>query len=196
MLTPFCAATRLIDENDHDITAPGATGELLVRGPTIIAGYYRHDSNASHFDTEGYFRTGDIVTCARDTPLTTAKWYIVDRKKELIKVRGFQVSPAELEAVILQHPAIVDAAVIGVPLPESRDGEHPRAYVVRRGGGATTTSAQEVVEWCAHRLAKYKALSGGVVFLEELPRNASGKLLKKVLREQAVKEMEAAGAKL
>ena len=187
---------RLVDDDDNDITALGGKGEILVRGPTVISGYYENPSaNAASFDSEGYFRTGDIVVCEDGPGLTpsTAKWYIVDRKKELIKVRGFQVSPAELEAVILQHPQIVDAAVIGVRDPNSKDGEQPRGYVVRGSANPDeklTVTEAEVRDWCAQRLAKYKALSGGIVFVDAVPRNAGGKLLKRILREQA--EAEAA----
>jgi acyl-CoA synthetase (AMP-forming)/AMP-acid ligase II len=197
---------RLVDDDDRDITAPGAKGELLVRGPTIIAQYYENPTaNAASFDSEGYFRTGDIVTCeAADSGNgngvinpATAKWYMVDRKKELIKVRGFQVSPAEVEAVILQHPAIVDAAVIGVKVQDT-DGERPRAYVVRDPAVKDPTSVvteADLQEWCAQRLAKYKALTGGVVFVDAVPRNAGGKLLKRILREQAEREGSAEPAK-
>ncbi|OAP56935.1 hypothetical protein AYL99_09047 [Fonsecaea erecta] len=222
---------KLVDEQGNDITAMGAKGELLVRGPTVIRGYYQNPAaNRDAFDDEGYFRTGDIISCGRiaddnnsntgqtddagtadetvdETP-ATAKWYIHDRKKELIKVRGFQVSPAELEKVILQHPAIADAAVIGVKVyhdaaPSSssvssstsvdsgKDGEHPRAYVVLKPGRTATEA--DVKEWCARHLAKYKALTGGVRFSDALPRNAGGKLLKGVLREQAAKEARSKG---
>lgn len=174
----WLTVARIVDSEDQDITGPGATGELLVRGPTIIPGYYSETNHAA-FDNEGYFRTGDIVTCD-----ASSKWYIVDRKKELIKVRGFQVSPSELEAVLLQHPKIVDAAVIGVP---SFEGEQPRAYVVA-AQDAGTLHVDEVMGWCAQRLAGYKRLSGGVVVVEELPRNASGKLLKRALREWAAEQ--------
>jgi acyl-CoA synthetase (AMP-forming)/AMP-acid ligase II len=189
----------------------GAKGELLVKGPTIISGYYNNPAaNKDSFDSEGYFKTGDIVSCGRipeelapgQTPnetAATAKWYILDRKKELIKVRGFQVSPAELEKVILQHPAIVDAAVIGVSVyrdatnsaassrASGKDGELPRAYVVL-GPGRTATE-EEVKKWCTERLAKYKSLTGGVRFMDALPRNATGKVLKRALREQVAKEL-------
>lgn len=166
----------------------GARGELLVRGPTIISQYYENPvANAAAFDSEGFFRTGDIVI-SEDGPgitLATAKWYIIDRKKELIKVRGFQVSPSEIEAVILQHPAIIDAAVIGVTAEDPRDGENPRAYVVRQADITET----EVKDWCAQRLAKYKSLTGGVIFVDAIPKNAGGKILKRILREQAQQEM-------
>ncbi|KAH0846695.1 hypothetical protein AYO21_08093 [Fonsecaea monophora] len=216
---------KLVDEEGNDITEIGAKGELLVRGPIVTRGYYKNPAaNRDAFDQEGYFKTGDIVSCGRVTEdnnasqsqvdvgdnntaqttqetLATVKWYIHDRKKELIKVRGFQVSPAELEKVLLQHPAIVDAAVIGVkvyhdattsslssrgPVDSGKDGEHPRAYVVLRPGKSATEA--DVKDWCMQHLAKYKALTGGVRFIDALPRNAGGKLLKGVLREQASKE--------
>lgn len=196
-LTSSYETTRLVDENDKDITALGAKGELLVRGPTIISGYYENPTaQAASFDAEGYFRTGDIVSCEEGPGVTpaTAKWYMVDRKKELIKVRGFQVSPSELEAVILQHPAIVDAAVIGVKVHHDAhnfsDGENPRAYVVRDPGASNVSVTEaDIKDWCAQRLAKYKALSGGVVFVDAVPRNTGGKLLKRILRERAAKEV-------
>jgi acyl-CoA synthetase (AMP-forming)/AMP-acid ligase II len=124
--------------------------------------------------------------CASDSK----KWYIVDRKKELIKVRGFQVAPAELEAVLLGHPQIIDAAVIGVYPSGVDGGELPRGYVVRRPGaeGAKLT-ADEVKRYSGTRLARYKALEGGVVFVDAIPKNASGKIMKTTLREQAKREM-------
>lgn len=101
-------------------------GELCVRGPTVTPGYFNNqEANATSFDSDGWFKTGDIGYCDE----ATHKWYIVDRRKELIKVRGFQVAPAELEAVLLLHPHIIDAAVIGISFPAS-DDEFPRAYVV------------------------------------------------------------------
>jgi acyl-CoA synthetase (AMP-forming)/AMP-acid ligase II len=121
----------------------------------------------------------------------------VDRKKELIKVRGFQVAPPELENVLLTHPLIIDAAVIGVPsshgikVMEERGGERPRAYVVKRPGpdGDALTPA-DVKAFCAMRLARYKELTGGVVFVTAIPKNATGKFLKGILREWAKKELE------
>lgn len=114
----------------------------------------------------------------------------MDRKKELIKVRGFQVAPPELEAVLLSHPLIVDAAVIGLSgvLPDS---ELPRAYVTRRPGTGDKLTEKEVQDYLGQRLAKYKALTGGVRFMDAIPKNASGKILKRVLREEAQKEVKA-----
>lgn len=175
---------KLVDEDDNNISAYDKRGELLVRGPTLVRGYFDNPAaNQASFDHEGFFRTGDIAYCDGKTKL----WYIVDRKKELIKVRGFQVAPAELEAVIMDHPHIIDAAVIGIYASASE--EHPRAYVVRRATPERAALTEDDVH--AHvleRLARYKSLTGGVRFVESIPKNASGKILKRIYREEAAKE--------
>lgn len=176
---------KLVDENGNDISGYDVRGELCVRGPTVINGYVGVPRDRD-FDSEGYFRTGDILYCNKETGL----WYIVDRKKELIKVRGFQVAPAELEGVLFDHPAVVDAAVIGVMSAEG-DSELPRAYVVRKKSGGSDLKERAVVEWIEKRLTKYKRLEGGVKFVENIPKTASGKILKRILREQAKREMGA-----
>ncbi|GIJ86355.1 hypothetical protein Asppvi_005243 [Aspergillus pseudoviridinutans] len=179
---------KLIDENGNNISAFGVRGELCVRGPIVTPGYYRNDSaNATSFDNEGWFKTGDIAYCDG----RTRKWYIVDRRKELIKVRGFQVAPAELEAVLLGHPHIIDTAVIGLVIPGA-DTEYPRAYVVRRPGkeGEKLTE-EDVRKYLGERLARYKALTGGVKFVDAIAKTASGKILKKELREDSKRDIEA-----
>lgn len=195
----------MIDDNGRDISAYNVLGELCVRGPTIINGYFENEeANKISWDTDGWFKTGDVAYCDEKSKL----WYIVDRKKvysrarlrsctivntlqELIKVRGFQVAPPELEAVLLSHPEIVDAAVIGVQFGRD-ESELPRAYIVRRPGlnGAKLTE-KEVKEYSQKRLAKFKSLEGGIKFLDAIPKNASGKILKRILREQAKKEIGA-----
>lgn len=159
-----------------------------MRGPTVTPGYFNNpEANAQSFDREGWFKTGDIAYCDG----STRKWYIVDRKKELIKVRGFQVAPPELEAVLLSHPQIVDCAVIGMIVPGANT-EYPRAYVVRRPGGQDTGPTEdEIQRYVLERLARYKALTGGVKFVESIARNPSGKILKRLLREEAKEEVEA-----
>lgn len=171
-------------------------------------GYFSNPkANEESFTTDGWFKTGDILYCDRKTKL----WYIVDRKKvgsvqthqefeninnhqELIKVRGFQVAPPELEEILLAHPDIKDCAVIGVRLWRHSDTESPRAYVVRQPGGKITE--KEIKRLISDNLASYKALTGGVVFLDEIPKSASGKILKRLLREQAEQEIRQAGARL
>lgn len=179
---------RLVDDNGKNISAYGVRGELCVRGPTVTPGYFNNpEANTQSFDSEGWYKTGDIAYCDE----ATRKWYIVDRKKELIKVRGFQVAPPELEAVLLSHPFIVDAAVIGISFPGS-DTEYPRAYVVRRpGDGGANLTEEEVQKYLLDRLARYKALTDGIKFVESIAKNPSGKLLKRVLREEAKKEIQA-----
>ncbi|KAF1997783.1 acetyl-CoA synthetase-like protein [Amniculicola lignicola CBS 123094] len=186
---------KLVDEEGRDITAAETRGELCLRGPTITPGYFENEeANKRDWDAEGFFHTGDIAYMDKES----GKWYIVDRKKELIKVRGFQVAPAELEAMLLSHPSIIDSAVIGVPAPTPANrttidsGELPRAYVVQRPG-TPALSEKDLVEHCAEKLAKYKRLEGGVKFVDVIPKTASGKILKRTLREWAKKEM---GAKL
>ncbi|KAL4914848.1 hypothetical protein BDW62DRAFT_204212 [Aspergillus aurantiobrunneus] len=183
---------KLVNDAGENISAYNTCGELCVRGPTITPGYFKNDAaNADSLDSDGWFHTGDIAYCDDETQ----KWYIVDRKKELIKVRGFQVAPPELEAVLLSHPQIVDAAVIGLNGPKG-DTELPRAYVVRRPGTGDGLTEEEVMRYLATRLAKYKALTGGVRFVEAIPKNASGKILKRVLRKEAQKEMKSWKVKL
>lgn len=129
---------------------------------------------------------------------SSKKWYIVDRKKELIKIRGFQVAPGEIEAVLLSHPQVLDAAVIGIQMPPALDeNEHPRAYVVVRPG----TDGQAVNEatlrsYCGSRLAKFKDLTGGICFIDVMPRNPTGKILKRILRDMAKAELGAGGPKI
>jgi acyl-CoA synthetase (AMP-forming)/AMP-acid ligase II len=185
----------LVDDAGKDISAYDTRGELCVRGPTIINSYFRNEqANADSFDSDGYFKTGDIAYCDGKTK----KWYIVDRKKELIKVRGFQVAPPEIENVLLSHPHITDAAVIAIKHPVEKDVELPRAYVVRRKESPESSKLDEeaVKKYCAERLAKYKELTGGVVFLDAIPKNASGKILKRTLREMVVAESRSTQSRL
>jgi len=174
---------KVVDDSGAE-TPPGSAGELCVRGPTVIRGYFDNpEANARDWDKNGYFHTGDIGLRDEQTGL----WYIVDRKKELIKVRGFQVAPAELETVLLSQPGVQDVAVIGIQ--DAVSGELPRAYIVRRPG--EMVSADDVRHWVQERLARYKWLEGGVRFVDEIPKSATGKMLKRVLRERVKKETAA-----
>lgn len=159
---------KLVSEDGKDVSGPDVRGELCIRGPTVINGYFENpEAKARDWDDEGYFHTGDIAFMDGKTGL----FYIVDRKKELIKVRAFQVAPPELEGTLLDHPDIVDAAVIGVPDPNNSEGsELPRAYLVRRDGSNSKPSEQDVNGWMKERLASYKQLVGGIVFVSEIPK--------------------------
>ncbi|KAH6704208.1 4-coumarate-CoA ligase-like protein [Leptodontidium sp. MPI-SDFR-AT-0119] len=185
---------KIIDENEKDITAYDVRGELCVRGPIVVAGYFENPkADSESFDSEGFYKTGDIVYCDNKTK----KWYIVDRKKELIKVRGFQVAPPEIENVLLSHPHIIDAAVIGVKHPTEADVELPRGYVIVRDTPEGKALDEKAVKnYCRERLARFKELTGGVKFVDAIPKNASGKILKRLLREEAKDENDKAKARL
>ena len=173
---------KLVDEEGNDTTDRGR-GEACIRGPTVIRGYFENDKvNKRSWDAQGYFKTGDVMEISPKTGLL----YVVERQKDLIKVRGFQVAPAELEGALTSHPDITDAAVIGVP--DERSGELPRAYIVLRTGASL--SPDEIKSYMRSRLAGYKSLEGGIVFAPEIPKLPSGKILKRVIREWANKEQE------
>ncbi|KZT36856.1 acetyl-CoA synthetase-like protein [Sistotremastrum suecicum HHB10207 ss-3] len=167
----------IVDDDDKEIT-DDSPGEVWLKAPFRFKGYWKNEKATRNTITpDGWLRTGDIATVDH-----RGVFYIVDRKKELIKVKGFQVAPAELEAALLLNQDIADAAVIGVP----RDGgEYPRAYVVPAHPNVTVASVEA---WIAKRLAAYKRLTGGVEFLEAIPKSASGKILRKVLRERVAQE--------
>lgn len=152
---------------------PGEPGEIWVRGPQVMKGYLgQPTATADAFARDGWFRTGDIAFADEDGYFT-----IVDRAKELIKYKGFQVPPAELEGVLVSHPSVADAAVIGVPDQEA--GEVPKAYVVLKG----EATADELIAYVAERVAPYKKVRF-VEVIEQIPKSASGKILRRVLIEQ------------
>lgn len=148
-------------------------GELWVRGPQIMKGYLNQpEATAAMIDRDGWLHTGDIGYCDED-----GYFWIVDRLKELIKYKGFQVAPAELEEVLRSHPAVDDVAVIGVPDPEA--GEAPKALVVRKG----EASAEELIDYVARQVAPHKKIRA-VEFVAEIPRSASGNILRRLLKDR------------
>ncbi|MFB7663274.1 4-coumarate--CoA ligase family protein [Kitasatospora sp. NPDC056138] len=154
----------------------GERGELLFRGPQVMQGYFARPSETdAMIDEDGWLHTGDIGYLDERGYL-----FVVDRVKELIKYKGYQVAPAELEALLLAHPQIADAAVIGVT---GEDGtERPTAYVVRAPGSALT--GQEVIDHVAGQVAPYKKVRA-VEFLDAIPKSAAGKILRRELRDRA-----------
>ncbi|MET8451172.1 4-coumarate--CoA ligase family protein [Streptomyces sp. NPDC005209] len=163
-----------LDEPGKDLGI-GETGEILIRGPQIMKGYLgRPEATAAMIDTDGWLHTGDVGHVDADGWL-----FVVDRVKELIKYKGFQVAPAELEALLLTHPGIADAAVIGVYNEDNN--EVPHAYVVRQPT-ATGLTESEVMMHVAERVAPYKRVRQ-VTFVDGVPRAASGKILRRELRE-------------
>ncbi|MFN3334076.1 MAG: AMP-binding protein, partial [Caldilinea sp.] len=148
-------------------------GELWVRGPQIMKGYLNHpEATAAMVDSDGWLHTGDIGFCDED-----GYFWIVDRLKELIKYKGFQVAPAELEEVLRGHPAVGDVAVIGAPDPEA--GEVPKALVVRKG----EASAEELIDYVARQVAPHKKIRA-VEFATDIPRSASGNILRRLLKDR------------
>ncbi|WP_374976767.1 AMP-binding protein [Microbacterium trichothecenolyticum] len=168
---------RIVGLDGSLINPPAAgvsgVGELWVRGPNVMSGYLDNpEATAEALDEEGFLHTGDLVTVDADQNV-----YIVDRLKELIKYKGYQVPPAELEAILVSHPLVADAAVIGQPQAEV--GEIPVAFVVRRGDDGLTVD--ELMEFVADRVSPYKRIRR-VVFCEEVPKSAAGKILRRELR--------------
>jgi 4-coumarate--CoA ligase len=153
----------------------GEEGELWMRGPMVMQGYLDDpQATSAMVDGDGWLRTGDIGRFDRSGHL-----YIVDRLKELIKVNAFQVAPAELEAVLLSHPSISDAAVVGVP--DDVSGETPVAFVVLEPDHPEL-SEEDVVSYVASRVATYKKIRT-VKFLDVIPKSASGKILRRLLTQ-------------
>ncbi|RVX68681.1 hypothetical protein B0A52_07108 [Exophiala mesophila] len=173
----------LLDEEENEVTNDGKPGELLLRGPQIMLKYWENEiATKETLTSDGWLRTGDVAV------VEDGKFWIVDRKKELIKVNGLQVAPAEVEAILLLHQDIVDAAVTGIRF---QDDEWPRAYVVRREHSQTTEA--EVREFVATKVAKHKRLFGGVMFVPEIPKLASGKIIRKQLREWSKRDAKEMG---
>ena len=166
---------RIVDDFGEDV-APGEVGEIVYRGPTVMQGYFEDSEATAAAFADGWFHSGDLVRCDEDGFL-----FVVDRKKDMIISGGENVYPAEVERVVLEHPAVADVAVVGVP--HERWVETPVAIVVLAEGAEVTEA--ELIEHCRARLAGYKKPSA-VVFTDALPRNAAGKVLKRTLRDTAV----------
>ena len=166
---------RVVDPGSGRDLGPGQPGELLARGPQVMAGYlHRPEATAAMVDPDGWLRTGDLGLVDADGNVVVA-----DRLKELIKVSGHQVAPAELEALLATHPAVADAAVLRRDDPAT--GEVPVAVVVPRPGA--DPDPEELLAWVAERVAPHKRLRA-VRFAEALPRTPSGKLLRRTLQDQ------------
>ncbi|KAI9857818.1 MAG: hypothetical protein M1813_008069 [Trichoglossum hirsutum] len=164
---------------------PGQTGELWLKGPNVFKGYLNNPAGTAHALTaDGYFKTGDVGHQDEH-----GNFWITDRVKELIKYKGFQVAPAELEGLLVGHPKIADAAVIGVDDSE-RATEVPRAYIVPTNGVPRNEKTErEIMDWLAGRVAVHKQLRGGVRWVDEVPKSVSGKILRRVLKDGAKKEI-------
>jgi len=173
LLLPNLEAKVIEPETGKELGV-GEEGELCFRGPNMMRGYYKRESE-NIIDKDGFLHTGDVGYVDRD-----GFWFVVDRVKELIKFKGFQVAPAELEAILLRHPKVADAAVIGKP--DLNAGELPYAFVVLKAD--QKSDASEIFEHVAGHVAHYKQLRGGISFVDVIPKSISGKILRRVLRDR------------
>jgi long-chain acyl-CoA synthetase len=157
---------------------PGEVGEIIVRGPQVMLGYWNAPEATAAALRNGWLYTGDIGRLDEAGYLT-----ITDRKKEMIKYKGFGIAPAEIEALLFEHPGVADCAVIGKPDPEA--GEVPKAFVVRKD---PTLTVEVLLEWASGRLAGYKRLHE-IALVDAIPKTASGKILRRVLKEEERKRL-------
>ncbi|WP_243291439.1 fatty acid--CoA ligase family protein [Bacillus sp. FJAT-47783] len=167
---------KVVNELGEEV-APGEVGELTVRGPNVMKGYYKMPEETAHALRDGWLYTGDLAKKDEE-----GYFYIVDRKKDLILVGGYNVYPREVEEVLYDHPDVVEAAVIGIPDPEY--GEAVKCFVVSKNKGLTE---DDLLQYCSDSLAKYK-IPRSIEFLEELPKNTTGKILRRALKDQLVKQ--------
>ncbi|KAH0383851.1 acetyl-CoA synthetase-like protein, partial [Aureobasidium melanogenum] len=172
---------KLVDDEGNEV-GYDTPGEIYIRAPNVCMGYFNNKQAINDTITQdGWLRTGDIAIVDK-----RGCFQIVDRKKELIKVNALQVAPAELEATLLEHEDVEDAAVTGIKL---LDDEWPRAYVQLRDQAKGRVTAKDIHDWIEARKAKHKHLVGGVMFVDEVPKLASGKIQRKVLREWAKRDV-------
>ncbi|KIM40250.1 hypothetical protein M413DRAFT_175243 [Hebeloma cylindrosporum] len=190
VLLPRLEARLVVDgDGDGDIdAAEGAPGEIWIRGPSVMKGYLNNtEATKNAITPDQWFKTGDIAIRDKD-----GFYYIVDRRKELIKYKGFQVPPAELESVLLTHPDIADTAVIGVDSAKEAT-ELPRAYVVPahplKSEAEKAAFSKNIKAWIQTKVARHKFLRGGVVVIDAIPKSAAGKILRRELRDKAKEEL-------
>ena len=169
----FATEMLLVDENDHEV-AEGQLGEIVVRGHSVMKGYFNRPEATAEAMRGGWFHTGDIASKDKD-----GYFYIVDRKKDMIIRGGYNVYPRELEEVLMTHPAVSLAAVLGVPHPVL--GEEVKAYIIRKPD--ETITVEELTIWCKDQMAAYK-YPRYIEFREALPMTATGKILKRELRAE------------
>lgn len=189
---------RLVTVEGNEITGYDQPGELWVKSPSVTLGYLNNDKATRETFTDGYMRTGDEAVVRKNPKSGHEHIFIVDRIKELIKVKGLQVAPAELEAHLLAHPAVSDCVVIGIP--SDREGEVPKAFIVKSPNVGLEESDAMVKRDIARHVEKHKAkhkwLKGGIEFIDVVPKSPSGKILRRLMRDQEKEKRRKAGAKL
>ncbi len=174
---PFVEAKVISLEDGTTELGSGRSGEIVVRGPMVMKGYWKNPEATALAMQDGWLYTGDIGKIDEEGYFT-----IEERKKDMLKASGYSVFPAEVEAIMYRHPAIAEVGVVGVPDPYR--GEDILAFVVLKSAAKGTISEAQVVEWCRNEMAVYKS-PRRVCFVDALPKTASGKILKRLLREQA-----------
>ncbi len=166
---------RIVDEETGEVDLPtGQTGELLIRGPQVMKGYLNQPDDTREALRNGWLYTGDLAMMNEE-----GYFHVLDRKKETIKYKGYTIAPAEVEAILYEHPAVRECAVIGKP--DMLAGEIPKAYVVVRAKHAV--GAEELINFCAGKISPYKRIRE-VEFIDEIPKTAVGKMLRRVLRDR------------
>ncbi|TYR78977.1 fatty acid--CoA ligase family protein [Priestia megaterium] len=166
---------KVVNELGEEVPI-GQVGELIVKGPNVMKGYYKSQEDTDYAIRDGWLYTGDLARMDEE-----GYFYIVDRKKDMILVGGYNVYPREIEEVLYAHPAIIEVAVIGVPDPAF--GEAVQCYVVCKDSSITE---DDLINYCREHLAKYK-IPSEIEFLDELPKNATGKILRRALKKQLLK---------
>jgi len=175
---PFPSTYITILDDDGNPVPLGTPGEIAIRGPQVMAGYWNHpEETAKVMTPDGYFKSGDVG-------IMDASGYtrIVDRKKDMVLVSGFNVYPNEVEAVVAGHPGVLECAVVGVP--DAKSGEAVKVFVVRKDPALTEKSVRD---WCEQHLTGYKKPKY-VAFRAELPKTNVGKILRRQLRDEALKK--------
>ncbi|KAK7714297.1 hypothetical protein SLS64_004397 [Diaporthe eres] len=183
--------SKIVDTEGNEV-ALGEPGELWLKGPNVFGGYLNNlEKTKDAFSTDGWLKTGDVFQMDK-----YGNYYCVDRLKELIKYKGFQVAPAELEGLVVGHPDVADACVIGIYDP-GQATELPRAYVTLKAGVTQDAAkAKEIADWMSAKTAPHKKLRGGVYFIDVVPKSPSGKILRRVLRDKIKQDERQAGPKL
>ncbi|KAL9626705.1 MAG: hypothetical protein Q9204_007101 [Flavoplaca sp. TL-2023a] len=176
---------RILSVDGVEITGFDQPGELVIKSPSVVLGYLNNDEADRETFQDGWMRTGDVAVIKK-SPKGNEHCFIVDRIKELIKVKGMQVAPAELEAHLLTHPAVADCAVI--PVPDDTAGELPKAFVVKSASVGLEENDRMIIRDIQKHVEKHKArhkwLKGGVAFVHEVPKSPSGKILRRLLKEK------------
>ncbi len=177
---PYPDTIAVVIDEEGNILPPGEVGELVIRGPQVMKGYWNRKEETENTLINGWLLTGDMAKMDED-----GYFYIVDRKKDMIIAGGFNIYPREIEEVLYEHPAVAEAAVVGIPDPYR--GETVKAFIELKPGWKGKVSEEDIIKFCKERLAPYK-VPKLVEFRDELPKSLVGKVLRRVLREEEIRK--------